>query len=82
MTAPAATARRQRAVKPAWWLLSEDLALDGDLDDEDGNKSKRPPSRSNRQNDSTQSASDHVEREEQKAKQVEKDLKEAVNHAV
>lgn len=73
MAARASDARPPRVVKPAWWLLSEDVQLEGDIDDTI-KPSKRPRKRAK--------AAPAISSEEQKALDAEKDVKEAVNHAV
>jgi len=75
MAARASDARPPRVVKPAWWLLSEDVQLEGDINDTI-ESSRRPRKRAKA------APTIAISAEEQKTLNAEKDVKEAVNHAV
>jgi hypothetical protein len=76
----AAAARTARAIKPAWWLLSEDLELEGDVDEptEMGRNGRASctPTRDPSSPEQKTSVDD------EKVMEAESVVKEAVNHAV
>jgi hypothetical protein len=74
------SARAPRAVQPAWWLLSEDLALDGDFGEPDDEPRQHQQHRKCQkpQDDSNSDAP----LQSPAATQTESDLTEAIHHAV